>query len=105
MTFKFPRALLAIENIQRDVIQEVGRHDFGDYSAYAHKVENLFLPASLAALDEKGIPLQVAYKLKGVVNEEWNLDQTLTYIKGLDLNRIQLEIFERELFEEAKKYF
>ncbi len=105
MAYRLPRDIMAIENIQRDVLRKAGHASFGDYGWYATRVENLFLPSALAALDEKGIPLQVAYKIKPLLDDEnISLNDALRFVKGMSLNKMNLSVFEQDLITEAREY-
>ena len=57
--YSFPVRLRALDRIQADVFDRIGLVP-GDYSAYAGQVEGLFLESSLVALDEYGVPSELA---------------------------------------------
>jgi hypothetical protein len=61
---RFPRDLMAIDALQRDVMGGAGLQ-VGNYAFFAEQAENLFMPSVLFALDEYGIPIQTAQRLRG----------------------------------------
>jgi hypothetical protein len=101
-SFAFPRYLMALSRIQEEVMSR--RHlPTGDYSTFAQQVECLFHSPVVAALDEYGIPLQLAQKLESVLGSRDNLDTALHKLKELDLNRLPLTEFERDLIVDARE--
>lgn len=94
----FPRGLMALDRIQRDVFTRIGRQP-GDYSAFAAAVEARFLPFPLTALDEYGLPIEVAAKLLRYLEDAESLDDALDRVAQLDPNALPLTLFERELLE------
>ena len=101
--YHFPRYLMALSRIQDVVFGDVDL-PAGDYSAFVRDLENYFLPAGVAALDEYGIPLQVGRKLMGTLGGATNLDATLDALRRLDLNAVDLTPFERSLVENTRQY-
>jgi hypothetical protein len=100
--FHFPRLLIGLGNIARDVLSRY-RLTAGDVSPYAQQVENLFHDAGVAALDEYGVPLPLAFRLERRLADNNSLDGTLALLQQLDLDRVPLVPFERELLEDAKQ--
>ncbi len=100
--FHFPQLLRALDRIQADVLQRAGL-PIGNYSLYASKVENRFMDPSLIALEEYGIPLEVAVKLHRHLRPYENLDGVLEKLRGLPVERIGLSGFERAVVEDAQK--
>ena len=98
--FHFPRMLMALERIQRRVMSDKGLR-LGSYSFYAASVESLFLPSSVAALEEYGIPLQIALKLGEVLDLNLPLDDVLAALQSVDLTRVPLDEFELELIAQT----
>jgi hypothetical protein len=80
---RFPRDLMAIDALQRDVMGGAGLQ-VGNYAFFAEQAENLFMPSVLFALDEYGIP--TAQRLRGSLLPASSLDEVL-----LRLGRINLE--------------
>ncbi|HST63182.1 MAG TPA: hypothetical protein VLK84_31015, partial [Longimicrobium sp.] len=73
-------------------------------SAFANQIENYFLPAGIAALDEYGIPLQVGSKLRPLLGDSSELDLSLEALKNIDFASLELSPFEREVVADALKY-
>ena len=94
--FHFPRLVRAINKIQIDVSRRLGFKP-GDFDHFATAVENYFLDPALVALDEYGIPLEVARKIQSAIRPDGNLDEVLARLKVLRLDRLNLSDFEREL--------
>lgn len=99
--FELPRLLMAVSGIQREVLSQRGL-PFGDYSAFAVQTESLFRPPVLAALDEYGIPMQLAERLQARLCTKDDLDAALAAIRGLDVKQLKLSEFEEELLADAK---
>jgi hypothetical protein len=100
--YSFPVRLRALNRIQADVFGRVGLEP-GDYSAYAGQVEGLFLESPLVALDEYGVPPELAFKLKAWLQPEGDLDAVLTRLKGIDESDLGLTSFEAELVRYAQE--
>jgi hypothetical protein len=101
--YHFPRYLMAVSRIQEVVFRDADLPP-GDYSAYARLVENYFLPPGIAAMDEYGIPLQVGRKLVDFLGGASELDASLSALRDLDLRRVDLTPFERELVLDALQF-
>lgn len=103
LTFLFPRHLMVISRIQRDVFS---RHNLkpGDYSYYSSRIENLCLPSGIAALDEYGIPTQVGAKLADRVDSSASIDEAITMVKELRLKDLEIDEFEKFLIREARRF-
>jgi hypothetical protein len=99
--FELPRLLTALSSIQREVLSRMAL-PFGDYSAFAAQAESLFRAPVVAALEEYGIPIQVAEKLQAFLRTKDNLDVALESLKALDTGRIRLLPFEAELVQDAQ---
>jgi hypothetical protein len=100
--YRFPRALMALDRIQRAVFAEAGLPP-GDYSLYAAQVENLFLPPFLGALDEYGIPTQIAERLAPWLSDVEGLDDLLARLEALKVSALPLSEFEREMVRHAQE--
>jgi hypothetical protein len=97
IAFRFPQDLMVISRIQSELADrlEIGA---GDYSFYAEAVENLFMPAALAALEEYGLPIQIAKKLSGYLQPHYELDMVIARLREFDVGNVQLlTAFERQL--------
>jgi hypothetical protein len=101
-TFAFPRLLMALDGIQRVIYQRAGLRP-GEYSMFATALENSFLPAGLAALDEYGIPIEVARKNARALGQPTALDEALAAVKSVDLAQLDLTPFERTLVSDTRK--
>ena len=101
-SFYLPRALSALELIQREVFERLGLAG-GSYSAFAVRVEHLMLPPALAALDEYGLPLQLATRLEEQLPAEQGLDVVLDALRGLDIGQLRLARFELGLLHELQQ--
>jgi hypothetical protein len=100
--FGVPRYLRVLDTIQREVIARAG-YAAGDLKPYAAALEGLFMPAPLAALDEYGLPPEVAVQLRGPLlpaGEGDSLDEVLIRLKALPAS--ELDGFARRLLEEAQ---
>jgi hypothetical protein len=105
LLFGFPRYLRVVDDIQRVVLPRRG-FPHGDYRLFAAAAESGFLPNPLAALDEYGLPLEVARKLSDALvprNADDGLDAVLARLRSLSLDQPALEDFEIELLREAKE--
>lgn len=101
--FHFPRLLRTIDTIQKDIFS---RNELpnGDYEAFATCVEHLFLDPTLVALDEYGIPIQLARKLAPRLQPNGDLDQVLARLKGLAPTNLNVSAFEADLLADAQRY-
>jgi hypothetical protein len=100
--FNFPRLLRALDGIQRDVFERVGLLP-GNYEFYANAVENLFLDKAIVALDEYGVPLELARKLESRLQPNNDLDSALKALKRLNVDLTDLSPFEKELIRDAQR--
>jgi hypothetical protein len=102
--FNFPRLLRALDRIQRDVFTR-HRLGAGNYEVYAARVESYFLDPALVALDEYGVPLQLARRLGTVLGAHGDLDQVLSALRNLRVEQLRgISNFERDLLTEAQRY-
>lgn len=93
--YSFPQDLMVVHNIQAEVaaILEVAP---GDYTVYAEAANHLFLPEMVAALEEYGIPLQMAEKISSHLEPLFVLDAVISRLRALDPNNVEgLTEFER----------
>ena len=100
--FHFPQLLRALDRIQKDVFQRFGLRS-GDYGVYAAKIANRFVDPSLVALEEYGVPLEVALKLHRYLRPYSNVDDALANLRRLPLEKMNLFGFERAVVEDAQK--
>lgn len=101
-SFHFPRLLRTLDGIQRDLLTRAGLRP-GDYEFFANRVESYFLDPEIAALDEYGIPLEVARKLRTSLASDGNLDSALEKLRGIDVERTNLSGFEKKLVRDAQE--
>jgi hypothetical protein len=102
-TFQFPRYLMAVDRIQRAVFQPLNL-PCGDYAVFAASLENYFQPPGIAALDEYGVPLQLAQRLSSRLGKPASLDEALIALRELDIASVELTAFERDLLIDAKRF-
>src|SRR3546814_18410872 len=76
VSYTFPRSLLAISNIQAEVLKRNGRETVGDYSTFASRAASLFMNSSLFALDEYGVPPETTNRLKYAGNGPTTLSRS-----------------------------
>lgn len=100
--FHFPQLLRALDRIQKDVFRRLRRQS-GDYGLYASKIENRFVDPPLVALEEYGIPLEVARKLRRYLLPYDDLDGALQRLRSLSLDNTNLTGFEKALVRDAQK--
>lgn len=96
---RFPQQLRMIDSIQREVFVRRNRAPPGDFQAYASMVENMFMDSALFALDEYGVPLQLALKLEKRLAPNGKLDEVLTRLRSIDIRSSEFHAFEREVLE------
>lgn len=100
--FDLPRYLMATSRIQAHVFGSLSLPS-GDYSSFATQVESLFRPPVLAALDEYGVPLQLAERVHRFLRTTDDLDVALAQLKALDLASLRLSDFEKRILEDARE--
>jgi hypothetical protein len=101
ISYRFPQDLMTIHNIQRDVFQTLEIRP-GDYTVYAEQAEHYFLPSTLAALEEYGVPLQVVWKLAANLAPHYEFDEVLGRLRTLDLPNLDLTPFEKTLLAQVQ---
>lgn len=101
--FSFPRFLMAVDRIQRAVFRPRNLEP-GDFSFFASRVENWFLDPATMALDEYGIPIQLAARLEGSLEPDGDLDAVLERLRNLDIDKLRLESFEKSLVVDAQTH-
>ena len=99
-SFHFPRYLACVDRVQKWVFQRE-RMQAGDYGYFGGQVENLFLDPTLLALEEYGMPLQVAEKIEQQLRPDGDLDGVLERVRSLDVNSLDLDEFECELVRDT----
>lgn len=101
--FHFPKLLRTLDNIQREVFSKLSM-PAGNYESFASAVENLFLDPALIALDEYGLPLEIAKKLDGRLRANGDLDSVLKSLKTIDPDEFKLTEFEREILADVQSH-
>ena len=96
--FRLPRDIMAVNNIQVDVLAKEGIEP-GDFSFFAEQLENMFLDPLLTALDEYGIPTQISVQLKNLILPSEHLNALLEKLRTLapKIEQLQLTSFEKSL--------
>ncbi|MBD2770218.1 DEAD/DEAH box helicase [Hymenobacter sp. BT664] len=102
-THNFPKYLRALHAIQKEIFSNLGLEP-GDYLTFASQLECLFADPTLVALDEYGIPFQLAQKIQGGLKPNGNLDDVLANLKDFDESKYELTDFELEIITDAKRY-
>jgi DEAD/DEAH box helicase/Helicase conserved C-terminal domain len=100
--FEFPKLLRCLDAIQRVILGRAGSAT-GDYAFFAAHVEGLFAEPFLAALDEYGIPLEVARRLHPALGRPSSFDELLEALRALELSQTPLSEFERTLVADARR--
>jgi hypothetical protein len=103
VTYSFPRYLRVLDSILKELLPKLNV-EHGDYTDFTNQIEHLFTDPTIAALDEYGIPFQIAVKIQQSLNPNGDLDQVLLNLKNLDINSHSLSSFERMVLQEAKQY-
>ena len=101
-SYNFPQYLRALHRIQAHVFSGTG-HQAGDFRPLASAIENAFLDPALYALDEYGIPLELARNLEHELNPQGDLDRALDRLRALETDELQLGPFEKELIHRAQE--
>lgn len=96
--FRLPRDIMAVNNIQADVLANKGIEP-GDFSFFAEQLENMFLDPLLTALDEYGIPTQISTQIKNLILPSEHLNDLLAKLRALAprVEQLQLTGFEKSL--------
>ncbi len=100
--FEAPRWLRAADAIQKVILPQLGWMA-GDYEAYVGKLENLFLPYPLAALDEYGVPVELIRKLSPELNGIEEIDPLIERFGEIDPKSLQLSPFESLMVRSAQE--
>jgi DEAD/DEAH box helicase/Helicase conserved C-terminal domain len=98
----FPRYLRALQRIEEIVFPRHGVR-VGQYAFYAGRVESLFLPPFANALEEYGIPTELAMGIPGLLDPADSLDVVLDRLRGLEVSTLELTVFERYLLADARQ--
>lgn len=97
LSFRVPRMFNAVERIQREVFERNGIKP-GNYAFFCSQLESLFMSPVVTALEEYGIPIQLAQKILPRLGESKTLDEALDLLSISRANSFQgLSAFEVEL--------
>lgn len=103
VSFHFPKLLMAIQSVQHEVFKKKGL-PVGDFSAFAARVEASFLPPILSALDEYGIPVDLARKLLPLFGSNHSdVDAAVAVLKQVEISKLGFDPFEVSLLGEVKE--
>lgn len=102
-SYTFPNYLRALNTIQEAVFTDL-ELPAGNYQYLASQIENHFLDPAIYALDEYGIPFEIGERLQPWLQPQGNIDVAIDRLKELDLERIQLSRFEKDLVADARRY-
>lgn len=103
-TFDFPRLLMSLSRIQESVLLARGL-PAGNFSFFSQQVETVFRGEVVKALDEFGIPWQMAQKLTRFLPVDAGIDECLKILTDLPTDSTGLTEFENDVFEFAKTGF
>lgn len=96
-----PAAISTIASVLEYVCKNMGLSFSFDYGLAIHKFENFHLPSVYNALDEFGIPIQVAEKIAKKELKLDGLDQLLHYIKYNSSDFLNLDKGDFSFIKEA----
>jgi hypothetical protein len=105
LSFGFPKYLRVLSSIQDDVFGKLGLPQ-GDFASFAAAAEGAFLPPPLAALDEYGLPFEMARALQSRLlprGGDVTLDSMLEHLRSLDIEQLARTPFELELLRETQR--
>lgn len=104
LTFGLPKYLRVVDAIQKDVLGRYGLKT-GDYTQFAAAAEAAFRAPALAALDEYGIPPELADRLGSRVlpSADATLDEVLERLRALAPEDVTSNPFELDLLRDAKR--
>lgn len=97
LSFKAPRLVSAVGRIQGDVLS---RHNIrpGNYAFFCTQLESLFMNPVVIALEEYGVPIQIASRLVPMLGEPKTLDEALVSLASRKPAEFSgLTMFERAL--------
>lgn len=97
----FPKMLRSLDRIARYVLKRNGLPT-GDFTVYAAQVENCFLPPTVVALEEYGLPRSVTMRLADVLPVEASLDDVLDRLAQIGGHPAQLDDFELEVLDDVR---
>ena len=94
--FGFPRSLAAIEDLVRHARPDLEP----SYGVYISSIENWFRPAWMKQLDEAGIPLPLAERLRPYLGDPADRRQALSAIHALEIDELnEISVVDRLIIE------
>jgi hypothetical protein len=99
--FEFPRLLMALSRIQNYIFDR-RLQAVGDYSVFATKLETLFRNPICIALEEFGLPIQLSEKIRKLISLGEDIDGAIQIITNMDVERLKLDSFEKQLLIEIQ---
>lgn len=81
VSFRAPRMLLALDRIQAEVFRRHGVAP-GNYRYYCSLLESLFMSPAIVALEEYGVPVQLAERLAPQLGNPTSLDAALDALRS-----------------------
>lgn len=102
VSYNFPQYLRALHRIQTHVFAETG-FQAGNFLPLASTIENAFLDPAVYALDEYGIPLELARKLQTELDPRGDLDRALERLRVLRPETLSLRAFEIDLIQRTQE--
>jgi hypothetical protein len=100
--YNFPKYLMALNRIQNEIYSEKGVEP-GDFGYFATQIECMFTDPLFVALDEYGIPIQTSNKIKDNLDLNGDLDYLLLQIRELQVDKLDIMPFEKEILHDAKQ--
>lgn len=98
--FQLPRAIMALDKIQRYVLSANGIVA-GDYSEYAERIKHLFRHPAETILEEYGIPMAMTQKMESDGDLPQTVDELMQFMEGIDGRRYDWSDIERDIYEWA----
>jgi hypothetical protein len=97
LSFKAPRMVSAVGRIQTEVLARRGVRP-GNYAYFGSQLESLFMNPVITALEEYGVPIQIATRLVAKLGEPKTLDEALAGLAKRRANEFAgLSHFEQQL--------
>lgn len=101
-SYNFPQYLRTLHRIQDHVLTEAG-YEAGSFMALASMIENAFVDPAIYALDEYGVPLELARQLASLLDPGGDLDRALDGLRRLEPEKLPLDSFEVEMIRHAQE--
>lgn len=100
--FHYPNLLMCIQRIANDVFRKRNVPPF-DFSQHALLVERLFRDVSTTALEEYGLPMQVAEKLSARIASNNDLDASLDRLAEIEVEELAISAAERRFLKRTMR--